>query len=64
VLLKAVIGKDGRIVIVEARAIGGPPMLQQASIDAVRKWVYEPYLLDGEPIEVETEINVVFSLGG
>ncbi len=39
-------------------------MLQQASIDAVRKWVYEPYLLDGEPIEVETEINVVFSLGG
>jgi len=62
VLLEAVIGKDGRIV--EARAIGGPPMLQQASIDAVRKWVYEPYLLDGEPIEVETEINVVFSLGG
>lgn len=61
VVLQAIVGKDGRVV--EIRVVGGPPMLQLAAIDAVRQWVYEPYLLDGEPVEVATQINVVFGPG-
>jgi protein TonB len=38
-------------------------MLQQSAIDAVRQWQYRPYLLMGSPVEVETTVNVVFSLG-
>jgi protein TonB len=39
-------------------------MLQQAAMDAVRTWRYKPYLLSGEPVEVETTVNVIFTLGG
>ncbi len=39
-------------------------MLQQAALDAVRSWRYKPYLLNNEPVEVETTVNVIFSLGG
>ena len=46
------------------RVVSGPPMLQQAALDAVRSWRYRPYLLNGEPVEVETTVNVVFNLGG
>jgi protein TonB len=38
-------------------------MLRQAAVDAVRTWRYKPYKLSNEPVEVETTINVVFSLG-
>jgi periplasmic protein TonB len=61
VVLLATIAKDGTIQ--NLRAINGPPMLQQAALDAVRSWHYKPYLLNGEPVEVETTINVVFNLG-
>ena len=61
VVLQATISKSGSIE--NLRVIGGPPMLQQAAIDAVRSWRYKPYLLNGEPVEVETTINVVFNLG-
>jgi len=61
VVLEAIIGKDGRVV--EARAISGPPMLQQAGIDTVKQSVYKPQLFGGEPVEVATRVNVVFSLG-
>jgi protein TonB len=37
-------------------------MLQQAALDAVRTWRYRPYMLNNEPIEVETSVSVVFSL--
>jgi protein TonB len=37
-------------------------MLRQAAIDAVQTWRYKPYLLNGDPVEVETTINVVFNL--
>ena len=40
----------------------GPELLQQASIDAVKKWKYRPFLLNGEPREVKTQINCVFTL--
>lgn len=61
VVLQATISKSGSIK--NLRVIGGPPMLQQAAMDAVRSWRYRPYLLNGEPVEVETTINVVFHLG-
>jgi protein TonB len=61
VILQATISKTGTIE--NLRVIGGPPMLQQAAIDAVKTWVYRPYLLDGQPVEVETTVNVIFSLG-
>jgi len=37
-------------------------MLQQAALDAVRKWVYKPYILDGQPVEVNTTIKLVFEI--
>ncbi len=61
VVLQATISKSGSIE--NLSVISGPPMLQQAAMDAVRSWRYKPYLLNGEPVEVETTINVVFSLG-
>lgn len=60
VVLQALIAKDGSIQ--NLRVVSGPPMLQAAAVDAVRTWKYRPYLLNGEPVEVETQINVVFSL--
>ena len=39
-------------------------MLQQAAMDAVQTWRYRPYLLNSDPVEVETTVNVVFTLGG
>jgi len=59
VVLRAVIGTDGRIA--DLQAISGPLMLQEAALEAVRKWTYHPYMLNGEPVEVDTTINVVFS---
>jgi protein TonB len=61
VVLQATISKAGTIE--NLRVAGGPPVLQQAALDAVKTWRYRPYLLDGQPVEVETTINVIFSLG-
>ncbi len=61
VVLQAIISKSG--VIEGLRVVSGPPLLRQAALDAVQRWRYRPYLLNGEPVEVETTINVVFSLG-
>ncbi len=61
VVLEATVSKAGTIE--NLRVISGPPMLQEAAIDAVRSWRYRPYLLNGEPIEVQTTVNVVFHLG-
>ena len=60
VVLSAVVGKDGNIE--NLQVLSGPSELQQASLDAVRQWTYKPYLLNGDPIEVKTTVNVVFSL--
>ncbi|HSY02769.1 MAG TPA: energy transducer TonB, partial [Acidobacteriaceae bacterium] len=61
VVLQATISKNGTIE--NLRVISGPPMLQAAAQEAVRGWRYKPYLLNGEPVEVETQVNVIFSLG-
>ncbi|MGC2502646.1 MAG: energy transducer TonB, partial [Silvibacterium sp.] len=62
VVLQATISKGGTIQ--DLRVISGPPMLQQAALEAVKTWRYRPYLLSGEPVEVETQVNVIFTLGG
>lgn len=60
VVLEAIIGKDGRIR--DLKAVSGPQIFQGAAIAAVQQWRYRPYLLNGEPVEVQTTINVVFTL--
>ncbi len=60
VVLQAVISKNG--MIENLRVLSGSPMLTQAALDAVSQWRYRPYLLSGEPVAVETTINVVFRM--
>jgi len=62
VLLQAEISKDGTIQ--NLRLISGHPMLAPAAIEAVKQWRYKPYILNGEPVEVETQITVNFTLSG
>lgn len=63
VVIAAVIGTDGRIHDLETLASPSPRLTKSAE-DAVKKWEYKPYLLDGNPVEVETIVNVIFTLGG
>jgi protein TonB len=60
VQLEAIIAKDGSIQ--NLHVIKGHPLLAQAAIDAVSQWRYEPTLLNNDPVEVVTLINVVFKL--
>ena len=62
VTLHAIISKDGSIEQLEY--VSGPPLLMRNAMDAVRQWRYNPTLLNGEPVEVDTTISVVFTLGG
>ncbi len=61
VALQAVIGKDG--LLNSITVVSGPDLLRQAAIDCVKQWKYQPYLLGGEPVEVKTTLNIVFTLG-
>ena len=61
VVLQAVIAKDGTVQ--DLRVVSGHPLLVQAALDAVRLWRYKPYLLNDQPVEVDTQINVNFTLG-
>jgi protein TonB len=60
VLLEAIIGKDGTVQ--ELKVLNGHPLLARAALDAVQSWRYQPTLLNGEPVEVLTEITVRFTL--
>ena len=60
VVFEAVIGKDGTIE--DLKVLKGHPLLVKAALDAVRQWRYQPTLLNGEPVEVMTEITVSFRL--
>ncbi len=60
VVLQAAIGKDGTVQ--NLRVLSGHPMLIEAAIEAVKQWLYKPYYLNGEPVEVDTQINVNFTL--
>jgi periplasmic protein TonB len=60
VKVEATIGRDGRVR--SARAVSGPPLLRRAAEDAVRQWRYQPGMLNGEPMEVTTQVDVGFTL--
>lgn len=62
VILQALISKTGDIE--NLQLISGHPMLAPAAIEAVKQWKYKPYLLNGEPVEVETQVQVNFTLSG
>jgi protein TonB len=62
VVLQATISKEGSIE--NLQLISGHPMLAPAAIEAVKQWKYKPYLLNGEPVEVETQVQVNFTLAG
>jgi len=62
VVLQATIGKDGSIQ--NLHVLSGHPMLTQSAIDAVKQWKYKPYLLNGDAVEVETTVQVNFTLSG
>ena len=58
--LLATVSKDGSITGV--KVLSGESILAKSAVDAVRQWKYRPYLLNGEPVEIETQITVKFTL--
>jgi periplasmic protein TonB len=62
VVLMAVIGQDGSVK--DVRVESGLPILARAAIDAVKQWRYKPYVIDGEPVEVDSRITINFTLSG
>lgn len=60
VILQATISRAGTIE--NLRVMSGPAMLRQAALDAVKQWRYRPYMLNGQPVEVETAVEVDFTL--
>jgi TonB family protein len=60
VMLEAVIGKDGHVE--NLKVVSGQKELQQSALDAVRQWVYKPFLLNGAPVDVNTTVNVTYTL--
>lgn len=60
VLIHAVIGKDGSIE--DLQLLQGQCWLAQAAIKSVRQWRYTPYLLNGQPVEVDTTIQAIFNM--
>ena len=63
VVLAAIIGKDGTIQNLHVVSTASP-LLNQSAIDAVKQWRYRPYILNGEPVEVDTTVTVNFTLSG
>ncbi len=62
VMLKVIINKSGEIQ--SEQLVSGHPMLAPAAIAAVKQWKYQPYMLNGEPVDVETTLQVNFRLAG
>ena len=60
-VLHAVIGRDGRVT--ELTSVSGPEPIRASVMDAVRQWRYEPFLVDGKPVEVETTITLNIDFG-
>ena len=61
VVLQAILGKDGTVQ--DLKVLRGHPLLVRAALDAVKTWRYQPTLLNSEPVDVLTEIDVNFNLG-
>jgi protein TonB len=62
VVIHAIISKSGSVE--QAEVVSGPEMLRSAALEAIRTWRYKPYLLNGDPTEVDTTITVNFNFGG
>jgi periplasmic protein TonB len=62
VVLRAMISREGKIE--NLQVVSGHPLLVQSAMDAVRQWRYRPYYLNNEPVEVETQVTVNFTLSG
>jgi protein TonB len=60
VKIKAIINREG--IIEQAEVLSGSPLLTRAALEAIREWRYRPYMLNGVPVEVETQITVNFVL--
>ncbi len=60
VVLQAIIGRDGTVQ--DLKVLSGPALLIHAAMEAVKTWRYQPTLLNGEPVDVLTEISVTFTL--
>ena len=60
VRLLGIIARDGHVR--DLRVLSGHPLLQQAARDAVNQWIYSPTILSGQPVEVESPIDVIFEL--
>ncbi len=58
VVLQVVIDTEGKVE--EATAVSGPSSLRESAVTAVRQWVYRPFLLNGEPVEVQSTVTVNF----
>jgi len=59
VVLKAIIDIDGNVISVDE--VSGPSPLVSAAVDAVKQWKYRPYILNGQPVAVTTQVTVMFS---
>ena len=62
VVLNVRISSDGDVI--DVAALSGPTELRQLASDAVKQWKFKPYLLNGQPAEVETQISINFTLAG
>lgn len=62
VILRITVGLDGTVK--SSEAISGPTELRKAAADSVRQWTYRPFTVLGEPTEVETNVRIIFTLGG
>ena len=60
VVLEALVGEDG--LVKDVKVISGPPLLRQAASDAVKRWKYKPYKLNGQPITAQTQVEIYFKL--
>jgi protein TonB len=56
----ATVGKTGSVTTV--KVVSGDALLTQSALDAVKQWKYKPYLLNGSPIEIQTEVTINFKL--
>ena len=61
VVIEVIIGKDGAIQNINS--VTGPEILQQSALDAIRQWIYKPYVLNGQPVEVQSTITINYNLG-
>ena len=62
VVMKTIISRDGDVQ--ELTVVSGDPLLVPAALEAAKQWKYKPYLLNGEPVEIATQIMMIFHLMG